>query len=114
MKTERAKFFSSYVEGRVEKESDAGQLEEVVFKDGAAVAKVSVGSELPLKLEKFLNAKQSIHITVPCYATEAGIKDAYEFASKFCEDHLGMKMQEYMNHLDSMGVDYTKIAEGVK
>ncbi len=114
MKTEKVKVFTSYSEGKNIKEADFTELDSVIFPENSAIAKVSVGSELPIKLAPFLNAKQSVLITVPCYADEANIANAYTFASNFCEEFLGVKIQEYKDHLDSMGVDYSKIEKGVK
>lgn len=115
MQTHKVKFSSSYSTKDKELEPSVfGDLDELVFPENAAVAKVSVGSELPVKLAPFLQAKQSVHITVPCYAEETSIKKAYEFASNFCQEHLTLKLQEYMEFLDGQGVDYSKIEKGVK
>jgi hypothetical protein len=114
MKTRKVKVFTWYEEGKVEKESDYTELDQVVFPEDAAVATVSVGSELPIALAKFLNAKQTVHISVPCYADKSSIANAYKFASEFCEEHLSLKIQEYLVYLDSKGVDYKKIREGIK
>ena len=115
MQTHKVKFSSSYrTKDRDLEEPVFGELDELVFPENAAVAKVSVGSDLPVKLAPFLNAKQSVHITVPCYAEETSIKKAYEFASNFCQEHLTLKLQEYMTFLDNNGVDYNKIEKGVK
>ncbi len=118
MKTEKVKYSNNVFtkHGGIvpfASEDEQGELSTVRFEDGDAVAKVSVRSDMPFQIGKFLIAKCGVMVTVPCQLNEEDVENAYQFASKFCEAKLAERTQQYKKWLESQSIDWEKIEKGV-
>ena len=89
--------------------------EAVVFPEGVAVTRVSIGLDLPLILYPYGgNAKPTVHVSVPTVTEEEQISEAIKYAYAKCEQFLDEQVKQYTAWLDSKKIDWKKVEQGVK
>lgn len=99
-------------EGEILPEDKREDITETVtfFPEGLAVARVSGGRDMPLRLYGFGgNAKISIHVSVACPETPDQIENAIKYIDKVCESKIKSQLTGYKKFLDAQGFDWKKL-----